>query len=60
MPCSRATGVGSAPAAAAGPAGPSPADQAAEVARLRRELERTRMERDISEKAVGIVSELPR
>ena len=26
---------------------PSPADQAAEIARLRRELDRTRMERDI-------------
>jgi transposase len=29
---------------------PSPADQAAEIARLRRELERTRMERDILKK----------
>src|SRR5690242_19780325 len=27
--------------------GPSPADQAAEIARLRRELERVKMERDI-------------
>jgi transposase len=27
--------------------GPSPADQAAEIARLRRELDRVRMERDI-------------
>ena len=51
----RATGVGSVPAAAAGPAGPSPADQAAEVARPRRELER-----DILNKAVGTFSELPR
>ncbi|WP_147023519.1 transposase, partial [Microvirga aerophila] len=30
----------------------SPADQAAEIARLRRELDRTRMERDILKKAM--------
>jgi transposase len=38
----------------ASPSGPasSPADQAAEIARLRRELERTRLERDILRKAV--------
>ena len=47
VPRSRATGAGSSLAAATSPSGPSPADQAAEVARLRRELERTRMERDI-------------
>jgi len=34
----------------------SPADQASEIARLRRELERARMERDILKKAVGIHS----
>ena len=31
--------------------GPSPADQAAEIARLRRELDRVRMERDILKQA---------
>ena len=34
----------------------SPADQASEIAKLRRELDRTRMERDILKKAVGIPS----
>ena len=34
--------------------GPSPADQAAEIGRLRRELERVRMERDILGKAALI------
>ena len=34
----------------------SPADQASEIARLRRELERARMERDILKKVVGIPS----
>ena len=38
----------------------SPADQASEIARLRRELERARMERDILKKAVGIFAEMPR
>jgi len=38
----------------------SPADRAAEIARLRRELERTRMERDVLKKAVGIVAEVPK
>ena len=50
--------------AAAGPAATasaaSPADQAAEIARLRRELERVRTERDILKKAIGIFSETPR
>ena len=46
-PRSRATGAGPVPAAAAVPAGPAPADQVAEVARLRRELERVRTERDV-------------
>jgi transposase len=34
--------------------GPSPADQAAEIARLRRELDRMRMERDILKRAALI------
>ena len=34
--------------------GPSPADQAAETARLRKELERVRIERDILERAALI------
>lgn len=38
----------------------SPADQASEVSRLRRELDRARMERDILKKAVGIFAEMPR
>jgi transposase len=59
-PRSRAAGSGAAPAAAAAPPGPSPADQAAEITRLRRELERTRVERDILKKAIGIFSEAPR
>ena len=36
----------------------SPADQAAEIARLRRELDRTRMERDVLKKAIGIFAEV--
>ena len=43
-----------APAAPARRVGPSPADQAAEIARLRRELDRVRMERDISKRAALI------
>ena len=43
------------------PAGtPTLADQAAEIARLRRELDRTRMERDILKKAIGIFAEMPK
>ena len=38
----------------------SPADLASETARLRRELERTRMERDVPRKAIGIFAEMPR
>ena len=34
--------------------GPSPADQAAEIARLRRELDRVKMERDILKRAALI------
>ena len=36
------------------------ADQASEIGRLRRELDRARMERDILKKAVGIFAEMPR
>ncbi len=36
--------------------GTPPADQASETARLRRGLDRTRMERDILKKAFGILS----
>ncbi len=43
-----------------GPAVPSPADLASENAKLRRELERTRMERDVLKKAIGIFAEVPR
>ena len=39
---------------------PSPADQAGEIARLKRELDRTRMERDVLKKAIGIFAEMPR
>ena len=39
---------------------PSPADQASEIARLKREVDRTRMERDVLKKAIGIFAEVPR
>lgn len=39
---------------------PSLADQASEIARLKRELDRTRMERDVLKKAIGIFAEVPR
>ena len=39
---------------------PSPADQSSEITRLRRELDRTRMERDVLKKAIGIFAEVPR
>jgi transposase len=42
------------------PASPAPADLAAENARLRRDLDRARAERDILKKAIGIFSETPR
>jgi transposase len=38
----------------------SPSDQAAEIAKLRRELDRTRMERDVLKKAIGIFAEMPK
>ena len=42
------------------PASSAPSDLAAENARLRRDLERARAERDILKKAIGIFSETPR
>ncbi len=39
---------------------PSLADQASEITRLKRELDRTRMERDVLKKAIGIFTEVPR
>lgn len=39
---------------------PSPPDLASENAKLRRELERTRMERDILKKMIGIFAEVPK
>ncbi|KST59384.1 transposase [Methylobacterium sp. GXS13] len=54
------------PRAAGSPGAPvaspvaSPSDQAAEIARLRRELDRTRMERDVLKKAIGIFAEMPK
>ena len=38
---------------------PSAADQASQITRLKRELDRTRMERDVLEKATGIFAEVP-
>ena len=55
------TGAARSRAVAAGaPQLPSPADQAAEIARLKRDLDRTRMERDVLKKAIGIFAEVPR
>ena len=42
------------------PVMPSSADQASEIVRLKRELDRTRMERDVLKKAIGIFAEVPR
>lgn len=42
------------------PIGPSAADLASENAKLRRELERTRMERDVLKKAIGIFAAVPK
>jgi transposase len=52
QPRSRAGQATSSPAAASSL--PSPADQAAEIARLKRELDRTRMERDILKNRPGL------
>ena len=38
----------------------SPSDQAAEIAKPRRALDRTRMERDVLKKAIGIFAEMPK
>jgi transposase len=51
---SRASAPARAPAAPPRRVGPSPADGAAEIAGLRKELERVRMERDISNRAALI------
>jgi transposase len=56
----RLSGAGAGQANATGQAGPSPADLASGNAKLRRELERTRMERDVPKKAIGIFAEVPR
>ena len=61
----RALAHGAAPRSRAAPTpvpsgAASPADQAAEIARLRRELDRTRMERDVLKKAIGIFAEMPK
>lgn len=45
--------------AASTPPPPAGTPTAAELARLRRELEQTRMERDILQKAIGIFSRMP-
>lgn len=37
-----------------------PADLAAENARLKRELERVKMERDVLKRAIGILAEMPK
>lgn len=47
-------------ATATTPRVPSPAEQAAGIARLKRELDRARQERDVLKKAIGIFSEAPR
>ncbi len=39
---------------------PSPSDLASQNAKLKRELDRTRMERDVLKKAIGIFAEVPR
>jgi transposase len=46
--------------AASAAAMPSPADLASENAKLKRELNRVRMERDVLKKAIGIFAEVPR
>ena len=58
----RGIGVGGVKSAAQPPTSimASPADQASEIAKLQRELDRTRMERDILKIAVGIFAAMPR
>jgi transposase len=48
------------PATVTTPRLPSPAEQAAEITRLKRELDRTRQERDVLKTAIAIFSETPR
>ena len=57
IPRSRAGSKGSATSSAPMT---SPADQAAEIARLRRELDRTCMERDVFRKAISLFEEMPK
>jgi len=54
------SGAPGVPGAATSATPATPDEQAAEIARLRRELERARQERDILKKAISIVSEAPR
>ena len=54
------TQAGAAASALAIPRVPSLAEQAAEIARLKRELDRTRQEREVLKKAIAIFSEAPR
>ena len=55
--CSRSAGLS--PASPTSPVA-SPSDPATEIARLRRELDRTRMERDVPKEAIGRFSEMPK
>ena len=48
------------PGAVAAASGASPADLASQNAKLKRELDRMRMERDVLKKAIGIFAEVPR
>lgn len=52
--------AGAAASASATPCLPSAACSAAEIVRLKRELDRTRQERDVLKKAIAIFSEAPR
>lgn len=55
--------AGGAPPAPAAPTGSpmrSPADLASENAKLKRELDRVKMERDVLKRAIGIFAEVPR
>jgi len=56
------TAGGAVPASVAPPGSPvrSPADLASENAKLKRELERVKMEHDVLKRAIGIFAEVPR
>ena len=54
------TQAGTPASASAPPRVPSPVELAAEIGRLKRELDRTRQERDVLKKAIAIFSEAPR